>query len=133
MGLVTGPLWGRKAWGVWWQWDAQADDRAAARDDLHLRTCWCGSTAGPARTSSPPRSALFGLAIVPFVYESVNIWRTIHPLTIGRADAAGDDGRCRSGSASPPSCCCSSLLLMLRVNLGKRQAALDELYLAQED
>src|ERR1700730_4838713 len=19
MGLVTGPLWGRKAWGVWWQ------------------------------------------------------------------------------------------------------------------
>src|SRR5215217_8137707 len=23
MGLVTGPLWGRKAWGVWWQWDAK--------------------------------------------------------------------------------------------------------------
>src|SRR6476620_9037834 len=21
IGLVTGPLWGRKAWGVWWQWD----------------------------------------------------------------------------------------------------------------
>src|SRR5436309_8899774 len=23
MGLVTGPLWARKAWGVWWQWDAR--------------------------------------------------------------------------------------------------------------
>ena len=23
MGLLTGPLWGRKAWGVWWQWDAR--------------------------------------------------------------------------------------------------------------
>src|SRR6266576_5691216 len=23
MGLVTGPLWGRKSWGVWWQWDAK--------------------------------------------------------------------------------------------------------------
>src|SRR4051812_47526014 len=23
MGLVTGPLWGRKAWGVWWIWDAK--------------------------------------------------------------------------------------------------------------
>ena len=23
LGLVTGPLWGRKAWGVWWQWDAR--------------------------------------------------------------------------------------------------------------
>src|SRR5215510_13479176 len=21
--LVSGPLWGRKAWGVWWQWDAR--------------------------------------------------------------------------------------------------------------
>ena len=23
IGLVSGPLWGRKAWGVWWQWDAR--------------------------------------------------------------------------------------------------------------
>src|SRR5438128_8874195 len=22
-GLVSGPLWARKAWGVWWQWDAK--------------------------------------------------------------------------------------------------------------
>ena len=21
--LVTGPLWARKSWGVWWQWDAR--------------------------------------------------------------------------------------------------------------
>src|SRR4051794_30233628 len=23
IGLITGPLWGRKAWGVYWQWDAK--------------------------------------------------------------------------------------------------------------
>ena len=23
MGLMTGPLWAIKAWGVWWQWDAR--------------------------------------------------------------------------------------------------------------
>ena len=23
IGLMTGPLWARKAWGVWWQWDAR--------------------------------------------------------------------------------------------------------------
>src|SRR5688572_20190800 len=23
MTFVTGPLWGRKAWGVWWDWDAR--------------------------------------------------------------------------------------------------------------
>src|SRR5512136_3199125 len=21
--LVTGPIWARKAWGVWWEWDAR--------------------------------------------------------------------------------------------------------------
>ena len=21
--LVTGPLWARKAWGIWWEWDAR--------------------------------------------------------------------------------------------------------------
>src|SRR4051794_36770876 len=21
--LITGPMWARKAWGVWWQWDAR--------------------------------------------------------------------------------------------------------------
>ncbi|HET7221342.1 MAG TPA: cytochrome c biogenesis protein CcsA, partial [Vicinamibacterales bacterium] len=23
IGLLTGPLWGIKAWGVWWSWDAR--------------------------------------------------------------------------------------------------------------
>ena len=23
MGLITGPLWARKAWGVWWEWDVK--------------------------------------------------------------------------------------------------------------
>ena len=23
IGLITGPLWARKAWGVWWEWDAR--------------------------------------------------------------------------------------------------------------
>src|SRR2546422_2868892 len=23
LGLVTGPLWARKAWGLWWIWDAK--------------------------------------------------------------------------------------------------------------
>ena len=26
--LVTGPLWARKAWGVWWQWDVRLTSTA---------------------------------------------------------------------------------------------------------
>jgi heme exporter protein C len=25
--LVTGPLWARKSWGVWWEWDARPRPR----------------------------------------------------------------------------------------------------------
>ena len=25
--LVTGPLWGRRAWGMWWTWDARLTPR----------------------------------------------------------------------------------------------------------
>ena len=132
MGLVTGPLWGRKAWGVWWQWDAQLTIALLLELIFIAAICWCGSTAGPDRTSSPRRSAIFGLAVVPFVYEAVNIWRTIHPQTsvVPTLPAA---------MGGPFWFCVAAfmllfvVLLMLRVNLGKRQAALDELYLADED
>ncbi len=38
IGLLTGPLWGRKAWGVWWQQDVfryryMAGDQRALSDD----------------------------------------------------------------------------------------------------
>ncbi len=36
--------------------------------------------------------ALFGMANVPFVYWSVNVWRTVHPEDIGRDDVAAVDG-----------------------------------------
>ena len=32
--LVTGPLWARKAWGVWWEWDVAPDDDARHVDDV---------------------------------------------------------------------------------------------------
>ncbi|MCK7529362.1 MAG: cytochrome c biogenesis protein CcsA [Ignavibacteriales bacterium] len=79
--LVTGPLWARKAWGVWWEWDARLTS------SLLL---WMIFLALPARAplrraraprSSPAAMALFGMANVPFVYVSVNYWRTLHPKT----------------------------------------------------
>jgi hypothetical protein len=62
----------------------------------------------------------------------VNIWRTIHPLTSVVPTLP-------PSMAVPFWFCVSAYmlllvtLLMLRVNLGKRQTALDELYLAYED
>ena len=56
MGLVTGPLWGRKAWGVWWQWDAKLTI-ALLLEMTFISGSWSASTAAPVRTSSRRRSA----------------------------------------------------------------------------
>jgi heme exporter protein C len=131
MGLVTGPLWGRKAWGVWWQWDAKLT--IALLLELTFISCMMVRKYGGAGSDKLASAVgIFGLAVVPFVYEAVNIWRTIHPLTsvVPTLPAAMGLPFWFSVGAYM---LLLAVLLMLRVNLGKRQAALDELYLAYED
>ena len=131
MGLVTGPLWGRKAWGVWWQWDAKLTI-ALLLEMTFISGILVRKYGGPGSDKLAAAVGIFGLAVTPFVYEAVNIWRTIHPLTsvVPTLSAA---------MAGPFWLCVAAFMLLLavlltlRVNLGERQAALDELYLAQED
>ena len=131
MGLVTGPLWGRKAWGVWWQWDAKLTI-ALLLEMAFISGLLVRKYGGPGSDKLAAAVGIFGLAVVPFVYQAVNIWRTIHPLTSVVPTLPATMG--------VPFWFCTAtfmlllvVLLMLRVNLGKRQAALDELYLAYED
>lgn len=131
MGLVTGPLWGRKSWGVWWQWDAKLTI-ALLLEMTFISGILVRKYGGPGSDKLAAAVGIFGLAVTPFVYEAVNIWRTIHPLTsvVPTLSAA---------MAGPFWFCVAAFMLLLvvlltlRVNLGARQAALDELYLAQED
>ena len=44
---------------------------------------------GPGSEKLAAAVALFGMANVPFVYWSVNVWRTVHPKTSVVTDAAG--------------------------------------------
>jgi heme exporter protein C len=131
MGLVTGPLWGRKAWGVWWQWDAKLTI-ALLLELTFISGILVRKYGGPGSDKLAAAVGIFGLATVPFVYEAVNIWRTIHPLTSVVPSLP-------ASMAVPFWFCVSAFMLMLvvlltlRVRLGERQAALDELFLAQED
>src|SRR5580765_1326657 len=78
--LTSGPLWGRKAWGVWWQWDARLTS------SLLLFLMMVGYLlarryGGPAGRKLAAALALFAAIDVPLVYKSVDIWRTVHPRT----------------------------------------------------
>src|SRR5262249_26290132 len=64
--LVSGPLWGRKAWGVWWQWDARLTS------SLLLVLMMVGYLiarryAGPAGRKLAAALALFAAVNVPLV------------------------------------------------------------------
>ena len=80
IGLVSGPLWARKAWGVWWQWDARLS-MALVLWMIFVAYLLLREYGGPGSEKLAAGVALFGMANVPFVYWSVNVWRTVHPTT----------------------------------------------------
>ncbi|MEW5984842.1 MAG: cytochrome c biogenesis protein CcsA [Acidobacteriota bacterium] len=78
--LVTGPIWARKAWGVWWQWDARLTSSLLLWM-IFVAYLLVRRFGGPGSEKLGAAMAVFGMANVPFVYVSVNYWRTLHPKT----------------------------------------------------
>jgi heme exporter protein C len=129
--LMTGPLWGRKAWGVWWQWDARLTSSLL----LWMMFVACllvRKYGGPGSAKLAAAVSLFGMANVPFVYVSVNVWRTVHPKTTV-VPSLGE------GMRGPFWFCVATFLLLflvllaVRVRLAEQQAELERLYLELGD
>jgi heme exporter protein C len=78
--LVTGPLWARKAWGVWWVWDARLT-MSLLMWMIFVSYLLLRRYGGPGSEKLSAGLAVFGMANSPFVYISVNVWRTMHPKT----------------------------------------------------
>jgi heme exporter protein C len=131
LALVTGPLWARKAWGVWWQWDVRLTASLmgwmVACAYLLLRRY-----GGPGSDKLAAGLALFGMANVPFIYISVNYWRTIHPKTSVVPTLPVSMG-------VPFWFCFTAFLLLflvllkMRVRLEEQRAKLDALYLSLDE
>jgi heme exporter protein C len=131
LALVTGPLWARKAWGVWWQWDV----RLTASLMGWLVSCaylLLRRYGGPGSDKLAAGLALFGAANVPFVYVSVNYWRTIHPATSVVPTLPFSMG-------APLWVCVTAftllfvLLMSMRIRLEEQRARLDALYLSLDE
>jgi len=131
MTLVTGPLWARKSWGVWWQWDVRLTASLMG---------WMVAVAyllvrkygGPGSDKLGAGLALFGMANVPFVYVSVNYWRTIHPATSVVPTLPASMGLPLWFSLAS-FLLLFVLLLRLRVYLEEQRARVDQLYLALDE
>ncbi|MGE0812066.1 MAG: cytochrome c biogenesis protein CcsA [Vicinamibacterales bacterium] len=127
LALVTGPLWARKAWGVWWVWDARLTS-SLMTFLIFVAYLLLRQFGGPGSDRLSAGLALFGMANVPFIYVSVNYWRTLHPKTSVVPTLPVEMGR-------PLWFCVTAFLLLflallsLRARLERQRARIDALYL----
>ncbi len=80
--LVTGPIWARPVWGIWWTWDARLTTTLVLWliyvSYLMLRRY----STGQATPTLAAALAIFGFLDVPIVYMSIRWWRTQHPQPV---------------------------------------------------
>ncbi len=78
--LMTGSIWGKAAWDVWWQWDARLTSSLLVWV-IMVAYVFVRHYGGIGADRLSAGLAIFGMIDVPLIYVSVNIWRTIHPQT----------------------------------------------------
>jgi heme exporter protein C len=129
--LVSGPLWGKVAWGKYWTWDARQTTTLLLWL-LLLAYLLARKYGGPAARKLAAALAMFAAADVPLVYYSATVWRTLHPTT---AVVPSLDPAMR-----PPLYLSLLFLLLLwgvllavRLRLESIRAALSDLEMAIED
>jgi heme exporter protein C len=82
VGLATGMLWGRAAWGIWWAWDARMTTY------LLLWLLYVSYLLVRQLTSDTQKAvlsavlAIFAAVDVPICFMSIRWWRTQHPAPV---------------------------------------------------
>jgi heme exporter protein C len=81
--LVTGSVWAKPAWGIWWTWDARLTT------SLVLWLIYVAYLLVRGYAGEPSRAARLGAVVgivgfidVPIVFLAVNLWRTQHQSLI---------------------------------------------------
>lgn len=78
MVLVSGPLWGRKAWGVYWVWDVRLTSTLVMV--LTLVACKIvRGYAGPRAKEIAAGLSILAVLNAIFVWYAVDIWSGTHP------------------------------------------------------
>jgi heme exporter protein C len=129
--MVTGPLWARAAWGVFWTWDVRLTSSLL----LWLMLIGYGLArryggAGGRRLAAA--MALFAAADVPLVYLSVNLWRGLHPST-KTVSSLAPGMRLPFFFSLTIFSALWGVLLALRMRVERAQARLVDLAIAVED
>jgi heme exporter protein C len=93
--LITGPIWAKPVWGIWWTWDARLTLT------LVLWLIYVGYLMLRRYVDSSERRAVLAAVVgvtgfidVPLVYFAIRWWRTQHPQpVIAGGEGSGLDPR----------------------------------------
>lgn len=90
--LITGPIWARPVWGIWWTWDARLTTTLVLWliyvSYLIVRRYASGGQT-PVLAAA---LAIFGFVDVPIVFMTIRWFRTQHPSpVIGGGEGSGLD------------------------------------------
>jgi heme exporter protein C len=81
--LLTGMIWGRIIWGIWWTWDARLTSMLVGwliyAGYLMLRRAIEEPTE---RAKMAAVLSIFAFADVPIIFFSIKWWRTQHPQPV---------------------------------------------------
>ncbi|HEU4400733.1 MAG TPA: cytochrome c biogenesis protein [Candidatus Polarisedimenticolia bacterium] len=90
--LVTGPIWARPVWGVWWTGEVRLTST------LVLWLIYVGYLVLRQNAENPDQAARWGAVVgivgaldVPIIYKSVEWWRGLHPRVLKVSGGGGLD------------------------------------------
>lgn len=82
--LLTGPIWAKPAWGVWWTWEARLTTTLLLA--LLLFGCLLVRRYAESPEQGARLAAVLGIVAaldVPVIYKAVDWWRGQHPVVFG--------------------------------------------------
>ena len=91
--LVTGSIWGKPTWGVWWVWDARLTSMLILFF-LYLSYILVWQSISNQETASKISAALgiIGFINIPIIKFSVDWWNTLHqPASISKLSSPSID------------------------------------------
>ena len=91
--LVTGSIWGKPTWGVWWVWDARLTSMLILFF-LYLAYILLWQSISNQETASKISAALgiIGFINIPIIKFSVDWWNTLHqPASISKLSSPSID------------------------------------------
>ena len=80
--LITGPIWARPIWNVWWTWDPRLTTTLILWFTYVAYLMLRRSVKVNQRANLAAVFGIIGFINVPITFFSIRLWRTIHPVVI---------------------------------------------------